>query len=103
MKKAGFIALDFSLYFEPEGGINTPEEFTKELMDWARKEEKHLCILEETMEPIIDLDGEKYVCKLADAEVASQNNPLWKLFCKQGVNHSVGKLLGYKWVYLYKI
>lgn len=102
MKKEGFVDLNFSLYFEPESGINTPEEFTEELTAWAQREEKHLRVLEATMEPVIILDGETYVCKLADPDVASQKNSLWKVFCKQGVTHSVGRFLGYKWVYLYK-
>lgn len=102
MKNAGFVDLNFSLYFEPEAGINTPEEFTEELTAWAQREGKHLCILEATMEPVVILDGETYVCKLADPEIASQKNSLWKVICKQGVTHSVGSFLGYKWVYLYK-
>lgn len=102
MKDAGFVDLNFALYFEPEAGINTPEEFAEALTAWAQRKEMRLCILEATMEPVIILDGETYVCKLADPEVASQKNSLWKAFCKQGVTHSVGRFLGYKWVYLYK-
>ncbi len=103
MKNAGFVDLNFSLYFEPEEGINTPEEFTSELTAWARREGKQLTILEAAMEPVITLDGETYVCRLADPKVATQKNTLWKTICKQGVTHSVGSFLGYKWVYLYKM
>ncbi len=103
MKNAGFVALNFSSFFEPEAGINTPEEFAAELTAWAHREGKSLEILETTMSPVINLDGETYMCKLADPKVASQKNSLWKTICKQGITHSVGSFLGYKWVYLYKM
>lgn len=102
MKNAGFADLNFALYFEPEAGINSPREFTSELFHWAEKEKHDITILEESMEPVIQLDGEQYTCRLAEPKVASQNNPIWKLGCKQGITHSVGAFWGYKWVYLYK-
>lgn len=102
MKNAGFIPLDFACYFEPESGINSPREFTDELFLWAEREKKNLVILEESMEPVIELDGSRYRCRLADPRAAEQNNPIRKMLFSQGVTHSVGPLLGYKWVYLYK-
>lgn len=102
MKNAGFVDLNFSLYFEPENGIQTPEEFTDELLLWAKNECRDLTVLEESMEPTVRIDGEQYICRLADPQLASQKNPVWKLACKQGFTHSVGSFLGYKWVYLYK-
>lgn len=102
MKNAGFADLNFAMYFEPEAGINTPREFSDELFRWARREHRDLTILEESMEPVISLDGEQYTCRLADPKLATQNNPIWKLACKQGTTHTVGAFLGYKWVYLYK-
>lgn len=102
MHDAGFVSLDFDFYFEPENGINTPEEFSAELLAWAKREGRDLTILQEGMEPSIQLDGETYACRLADPGVASQKNPLWKAVCKQGVTYSFGKFLGYKWVYLYR-
>ena len=102
MKHAGFVGLDFSLYFEPEEGINSPREFSAELFRWADREQKNLVILEESMEPVIRLDGTEYVCCLADPRVAEQNNRIWKKLCPQGITHAVGPLLGYKWVYLDK-
>ena len=102
MKNAGFADLGFALYFEPEAGINTPREFLDELFAWAKREKRDLTVLEESMEPVVSLDGERYVCRLADPNLAQQNNPLWKLACRQGVTRSVGPFLGYKWVYLYR-
>lgn len=102
MKNAGFMSLDFACYFEPEGGIRTPQEFTGELVAWAERTKRDMTILEEGMEPIIQLDGKNYICRLAEPSLAEQNNPIWKLACKQGITHSIGKFLGYKWVYLYE-
>jgi len=42
MHKASQMDLNFSMYFEPEGGINTPREFTDEIIAWANKEGKYL-------------------------------------------------------------
>ena len=103
MKNAGFMDLGFAMYFEPENGINTPREFTDELLLWAKNESKNLTILEESMEPTIELDGSQYVCRLAEPGLASQNNPIYKLVSSRGFTHSVGAQLGYKWVYLYKV
>ena len=102
MKNAGFADLNFAMYFEPEAGINTPGEFTDALLLWAKNEEKDLTILEESMEPEIRLDGVTYICRLADPNLASQNNAIFKLMNQRGFTHSVGPYLGYKWVYLYK-
>lgn len=102
MTKASYMELDFEMYFEPEGGINTPKEFTDELLAWAKKENKDIVILEESMEPKIKLDEKQYICRLGTPNVAAQNNKLWKWLKFKGTNRSVGKFLGYKWVYLYK-
>ena len=102
MMRSGFVELDFALYFEPEDGINNPREFTAELLRWAEKEHRDLVILEESMEPVVKLDGAEYLCRLADPQVAEQNNPIWKQLCKHGITRSVGPFLGYKWVYLYQ-
>lgn len=101
MLKGSYMDLDFEMFFEPESGINTPREFTDELIAWAEKENKELVILEESMEPKIDLNGKVYICKLGTPNVAAQNNALWKRLGFKGTNQSVGKFLGYKWVYLY--
>lgn len=103
MSKASYMELSFEMFFEPESGINTPKEFTDELLAWAKKENKDITILEESMEPKIELKGIQYICRLGSPNVAAQNNLLWKKLGFKGINQSVGKYLGYKWVYLYKI
>jgi len=102
MHKASKMDLNFSMYFEPEGGINTPREFTDEIIAWANKEGKNLVILEESMEPIIKLDDVEYTCKLGVPEVAAQSAIFPKIGLPKGFTPSVGKFLGYKWVYLYE-
>ncbi len=37
MAQAGYTNLDYKLYFEPEGGINTPREFTDALVSWSNR------------------------------------------------------------------
>ena len=101
--QAGYMDLNFQMFFEPENGINSPQEFSNEILSWANRKKKDIVILEESMEPKIELEQKKYICKLGDPDVASQNNPLWKALGFQGINHSVGRYLGYKWVYLYEI
>lgn len=98
----GFIDTDFSLYFEPEGGINTPQDFKAELLSWAKKENKELSILEGGMEPLIYLDGTVYLCRLGEVSAASAKNPIAKALGIKGLNRKIGPLFGYKWVYLYK-
>ncbi len=100
MSNEYYMDLDFEMFFEPDGGINTPEEFTEALIAWARHENKELTILEESMEPVVRLDGKQYLCKLGSPRVAAANNSLWKKFGFKGINASHG-YLGYKWVYLY--
>lgn len=101
MQKAGYMDLNFDSYFEPEGGINSPREFTDELLAWAKREGKDIVILKESMEPVIGMDGQTYICRLGTPNIAAQNNKVWKFMGFKGVNHSVGRFLGYKWVYLY--
>ena len=102
MAQAGYTNLDYKLYFEPEGGINTPREFTDALVSWSNREHKQLVILEESMEPLVEVDGKRYVCRLADPLMGRQKNPLFKALNIQGYTHSVGPMLGYQWVYLYE-
>ena len=102
MENVGLMSLDFSCYFEPDSGIQTPQEFTQEIFAWAAQTKRDVTILKEGMDPVIQMDGKNYICRLAEPSLAQQNNPIWKLACKQGITHSVGKYLGYKWVYLYE-
>ena len=98
----GFIESDFDLYIEPEEGINSARDFTSELLAWAKKENRDIIINEESMEPLITLDGEKYICKLGDVNATVAKNPIAKALKLKGLNRVVGPQLGYKWIYLYK-
>ena len=97
LQQAGQADLNFRMYFEPEAGINSAREFTDALMAWANQEKKDLTILEESMEPRVQVDGKEYICRLADPDLQRQK------LLKTGYTHSVGGFLGYKWVYLYEI
>lgn len=101
--KAEYFDLNYDIFFEPDGGINTPEEFTDELLAWAKREKKEITVLAGGMEPEIILDGKRYVCRLGNPELAGQNSPVRKMLKLPGIETSVGRWLGYKWVYLYGI
>ena len=93
--RKGYFDLNYAMFFEPEGGINTPGEFTEELLAWAKREKRELSVLAEGMEPQICLDGKRYM--------AGQNNPVRKALKLPGTESVVGRWLGYKWVFLYEI
>ena len=103
MGKAGSMKLDYAMYFEPEDGIRTASEFTAELLRWAQREGRSLWIEQESMQPRIELDGVRYECRLAEPGLAAQNHGIGKLLGETGYNHSIGRFLGYDWVYLYKL
>lgn len=94
MKKP--LSYDYDLFFEPENPINTEREFTDEIINYCEREKRELIILQEGMEPIVEIDSEKYVCKLGEAF------RVWKIF-KMPINANSYRNLGYKWVYLYKL
>ena len=98
---SGTVPLNFTLYFEPEDGISTPREFTEALFAWADKEKKALVILEESMEPRIRLDGKHFLCRLAQPDLQAQRHFPLGSNDSAGFTHSLGRTLGYKWVYLY--
>ena len=100
--KAGLMDLDFKMYFEPDSGIADEWDLTDELCKWANRQKRDLVILEESMDPLVEIDGKRYRCHLAEPSLAGQNNPIWKGMCWKGINHSPGRFLGYKWVYLYE-
>ena len=99
MEKPSLLGLDFALYFEPEEGISTPEEFTAELRRWRKDVE----ILEEGMEPKVRLEGKTYVCRLGQPNLTARKNPISRFLNMKGVNTPMGSFLGYKWVYLYEL
>ncbi len=87
---------NYDLYFEPENPITTPLEFTSEILCFSKKENQFVTILEESMEPIIKIEGTKYICRLG--EPLKQWNPF-----KSPIRSNSARFLGYQWVYLYKI
>lgn len=89
------LSYNYDLYFEPVNPITTPREFTDELIKYFSKENKFLTIIEESMEPIIEIKDCRYICKLGEPFRSC------KLF-KTPINPTSGIFLGYKWVYIYK-
>lgn len=100
IKRTEIIPLDYKMYIEPEKGINDPEEFAAELLNWSRRERKKLLIKEHGMKPVISMDGKNYLCRLGNPCQCIEQE---KIFRFPGVNQPVGKWLGYKWIYLYEI
>ena len=101
MRRPHLIELDYDAHFEPENGINTPKEFTEEIFLWARREQKDVTVLEESMEPVIRLEDQKYVCRLGKPGI--NRNPIAKALGFKGSSAPMGPMLGYSWVYLYKL
>lgn len=50
------------IYFEPRNLITNKEEFTNELLLYKAKEKNDLFILEESMTPLVELNGQTYRC-----------------------------------------
>lgn len=51
-------------YFEPTKPIETAKDFTEELLQYKEDEGNDLFILEEGLEPLVEIDGKKYRCFL---------------------------------------
>ena len=88
------LSYDYAFYLEPSNPITSSEEFKNELIKSFLQQNKEIIIIEESMEPVISIDGEKYICKLGEPFRA------WKLF-KTPINPIAGRFLGYKWIYAY--
>lgn len=82
-----------SIYFEPKEPITNKGEFTKELIDFCEENSKELVILHEGMEPIVLVDGVKYLCMLEPPHIAT-------LPFLPTIYYSSS--YGFKYVYLYK-
>jgi hypothetical protein len=82
----------YSFYFEPEQPITIDREFTDELIKYCKKENKDLTILHEGMEPVVMIDGQKYICMLEQPRTI--NIPFLPAFYINSY--------GFKWVYIYK-
>lgn len=66
--------------FEPKSSIETKEDFSRELLYYKKKEHLDLTILEESMEPIVNIDGVTYQCELAKARLDQTENPFQRAF-----------------------
>ena len=97
------ISPNYAFYAEPEGGINTPQEFSDELCGWAGREHHDLEILTNSMEPEVIVDGIKYVCMLGEPGAVPVENVLMKKLNLPFYNRKFGRFLGYKWIYFYEV
>lgn len=66
--------------FEPKEPIHTIKDFSRELLKYKKREGLDLTIIEESMEPIIDIEGRHYVCHLGDANLNETENPFQRAF-----------------------
>ncbi|WP_018591233.1 hypothetical protein [Terrisporobacter glycolicus] len=65
------------------------------MINYFSREGKCITIIEESMEPIFELDEGRYICKLGEPFRACKA-------IKCPINPVAGRFLGYKWVYIYK-
>ena len=89
----GYIPPDSDRWFEPDEPILNKQEFTKELIKYAEREKLDLMILKEGIEPIVEINGERYMCMLESPRMLKFP---WSIFF--ATSHS----FGFKFVYLYK-
>ena len=87
---------DCAFWFEPEEPILKPEEFTKELELYCGQKGKTLEFLHEGMEPVVRIDGKKYVCMLEHPRTVQTKGLLRILF-----PFFAPKTYGFKFVYVY--
>lgn len=59
--------------FEPKNPITNEKEFTDELFKYADKEKLNLVILEESMRPIVTINGVKYIAVLEVPRMINMN------------------------------
>lgn len=95
IKEVKLLNPDYDMFIEPENPIMTKEEFTNEIMKHFHKEDRFVTMTKESMEPEIEIDGEKYICRLGEP---FRTNKMFKF----PVNPIAGRFLGYKFIYIYK-
>lgn len=83
------------MYIEPTDPITTPQEFTHELVKYFSQEGKSITVHQESMEPVIEVEGVIYVCRLGEPYRAF--NPL-----RVPIRSGSLSYLGYQWIYLYR-
>lgn len=50
--------------FEPDDPILSESDYIKELTNWAKKEHKKINILKAGKLPVVEIDGERLLCRL---------------------------------------
>lgn len=66
--------------FEPKEPIQSVRDFSRELLKYKKREGLDLTIIEESMAPIIEIEGRQYVCELGEANLAETENPFQRAF-----------------------
>lgn len=89
----GYIPPDSDRWFEPDEPILSKQDFTKELIKYAEREKLDLMILREGIEPIVEIEGERYMCLLESPRMLKFP---WSIF------FATSNSFGFKFVYLYK-
>lgn len=89
----GYIPPDSDRWFEPDEPILSKQDFTKELIKYAQREKLDLMILREGIEPIVEIEGERYMCMLESPRMLKFP---WSIF------FATSNSFGFKFVYLYK-
>ncbi|MDO5690528.1 MAG: hypothetical protein Q4G61_09785 [Tissierellia bacterium] len=64
------------IYFDPLDPILERADFTRELLLYSNREKNHLFIVKEGMEPIVEIGGIPYQCRLVQStEMGATNSP----------------------------
>lgn len=66
--------------FEPKEPINSIKDFSRELLKYKKRESLNLKIIEESMNPVIEIDDKHYVCDLGTADLTETENPFQRAF-----------------------
>lgn len=88
-----------AMWFEPENPILNKNDFVDELIAFAKKEHKDLNILHIGMEPVLELDGRRYLAILDLPHTIYLPGKLWIL---QSFFSVYRYNFGFKFVYLYE-
>lgn len=89
----GYIPPDSDRWFEPDEPILSRQDFTKELIKYAEREKLDLIILKEGIEPIVEIESQRYMCMLESPRMLKFP---WSIF------FATSNSFGFKFVYLYK-
>lgn len=66
--------------FEPKDEILTVKDFSRELLKYKKRAALDLTIVEESMKPIVLIDGTQYNCELGEANLEETENPFQRAF-----------------------